>query len=520
MRNIRIPVLAAVLLGGFFAFANAQTYPGIFACAAHQWMSSIGIGGNPSCSQPAAADLSNGTTGSGGVVLATGPTISSAALNGANIQQALQTSGAITPTALAADVNDYNPTGLATATSIRQDGGAANRNITGLTAQAGGTEVSVFNIGANNLVLKTQSVSSAAANRFAIGADVTLAPGQSATLWYDGAASRWIAKSAYTIAGGAPAGTVTSVATTYPICGGPITTSGTGTYCGPTFSGRLTFTSATALNFGPLNGDTIRINGTVLQIPSGGIAGCGNTSVFVNGAGSSNLASSTFYYVYAFSNSGTVTCDFRTDGNKHLPDSTAGNIGTEVRVSSGTTRDSTRTLIGAVFTNGSSQFEQDTGLQGIGAVPCLCVVSWYNRRTLSVANFPASVNPTCSAGCIFGTNYAEIDATNERIEFLSWAEDAPDFRINGSANNSISGNRVYNAIGIDNCTSSLFAFSLITSPNTLLYETVAMAASIAVSEAQHFSTLCGAVDSGIAKWSGGSPGANGDNTSNWVAVRG
>jgi hypothetical protein len=145
-----------------------------------------------------------------------------------DVTQALKTSGTITPTALAGAVNNYNPAGLATATSIRQDGGAADRNITGLTAQAGGTEVSIYNIGAtNNLILKTQNASSTAANRFALGADITLAPSQSATLWYDSAVSRWIAKSSYTVAGGAPAGSVTSVTCGTGLSGGTFTTSGT-----------------------------------------------------------------------------------------------------------------------------------------------------------------------------------------------------------------------------------------------------------------------------------------------------
>jgi hypothetical protein len=160
----------------------------------------------------------------------TGGTFSGPALTGTvNIQQNYQISGDVTPTALSGSVNDYDPTGQATASTYRIDGGAANRDITGLAGGADGRELTLFNIGAtNNLVLKNESGSSTAANRFAVGADITLAPGQSAHLWYDSTSSRWRAKAAFHPVIGGGAGSVTSVT-----CNGvTITASGT---CPPTF---------------------------------------------------------------------------------------------------------------------------------------------------------------------------------------------------------------------------------------------------------------------------------------------
>jgi hypothetical protein len=46
-----------------------------FAAVSHQWINSISTAGVPAASQPAAADLSNATTGSGSIVLATTPTL-------------------------------------------------------------------------------------------------------------------------------------------------------------------------------------------------------------------------------------------------------------------------------------------------------------------------------------------------------------------------------------------------------------------------------------------------------------
>ncbi len=56
---------------------SASTLGGVqsFAAVSHQWLNSISTSGVPAASQPAAADLSNGTTGSGAVVLATSPSL-------------------------------------------------------------------------------------------------------------------------------------------------------------------------------------------------------------------------------------------------------------------------------------------------------------------------------------------------------------------------------------------------------------------------------------------------------------
>jgi hypothetical protein len=184
-----------------------------------------------------------------------------------------------------------------------------------------------------------------------------------------------------------------------------------GTFTQSPQCGRLTFSSTTLLLFSPYNCENIRISGTSFAIPIAGITGCANTSVFVNGSGAANLAASTFYYVYAFSNSGTVTCDFRTDGNGHLPDNTAGNIGTEVRVSSGTTRDSTRTLIGIIFTNGSSQFVDAQ------------TASWFNQR-------PKSVNLSSTT-----------TSTSTAQTFVTWAGNSIMVTASGTLNNTTTQNQ-------------------------------------------------------------------------------
>lgn len=123
-------------------------------------------------------------------------------------------SASISPSTLSGDVNDYNPTGLSTTNFVRINGGAADRNITGLQAPSLSGVVTLVNVGTtNNLVLKNQSGSSSATNRFltAGGTDVTLTPGASAACWYDPTTTRWRVGSA---GGGGGGFTIESISTT------------------------------------------------------------------------------------------------------------------------------------------------------------------------------------------------------------------------------------------------------------------------------------------------------------------
>lgn len=109
--------------------------------------------------------------------------------------------GDLSPSQITADQNDYNPSGLASATVLRISSDAS-RNITGLSGGGDGRIVAIVNVGANNIVLKDASTSSSAGNRFSFGADVTLAGKQSAVLWYDAIDGRWKLLAAPQAAGG------------------------------------------------------------------------------------------------------------------------------------------------------------------------------------------------------------------------------------------------------------------------------------------------------------------------------
>lgn len=96
----------------------------------------------------------------------------------------------ISPSQITSDQNDYNPTSLSTAACLRLNSDAS-RNVTGLQGGASGRLLAIYNVGSNAIVLKDESASSSAANRFALDSDLTLSGDTSCVLQYDGTSSRW-----------------------------------------------------------------------------------------------------------------------------------------------------------------------------------------------------------------------------------------------------------------------------------------------------------------------------------------
>lgn len=98
----------------------------------------------------------------------------------------------ISPAQLTAAADNWNPTGLSTATVVRLSGDSGFRIISGITAPASPKELTLTNVGTDYPVLITrEDVASSAANRFAIEKDIPLYPGQTATFFYDNTSNRW-----------------------------------------------------------------------------------------------------------------------------------------------------------------------------------------------------------------------------------------------------------------------------------------------------------------------------------------
>src|SRR3954469_23302561 len=85
--------------------------------------------------------------------------------------------GVISPPQITANQNDYNPTGAATA-SVLQLSSDASRSISGLAGGAEGRAVCIINVGSQPVTLLDESASSTAANRFTLGASLTVAAKQ------------------------------------------------------------------------------------------------------------------------------------------------------------------------------------------------------------------------------------------------------------------------------------------------------------------------------------------------------
>jgi len=103
----------------------------------------------------------------------------------------------LTPSAITADQNDYSPTD-GFVSSIWRLSSDASRTITGIaagsaTTGAPGQELTLINVGSNNIVLAHQDTNSSASNRVISpsGANVTLLPNASASLMYDDTTARW-----------------------------------------------------------------------------------------------------------------------------------------------------------------------------------------------------------------------------------------------------------------------------------------------------------------------------------------
>jgi len=102
--------------------------------------------------------------------------------------------GAISPTQITSDQNNYTPTNFLTSNVIRLDADSSFRTITGLgdATQTDGMRIILRNISANTILLSNQNTASTAANRFDFGGyDLPLFSKSEVSVTYDGTLARW-----------------------------------------------------------------------------------------------------------------------------------------------------------------------------------------------------------------------------------------------------------------------------------------------------------------------------------------
>ncbi len=106
--------------------------------------------------------------------------------------QQFRLSGDISPTAIAAQADNYDPTNLATSTTLRLTL-TGDQTITGIVGGVDGRILILHNIDTVDTLTLADDVTSTAANRFYLSGSTNLAvaPEQSVILRYDATSSRW-----------------------------------------------------------------------------------------------------------------------------------------------------------------------------------------------------------------------------------------------------------------------------------------------------------------------------------------
>ncbi|WP_291854904.1 hypothetical protein [Bradyrhizobium sp.] len=206
-----------------------------------------------------------------------------------DIKQSLQLTGDISPSQITADQNDYNPPELSTAARLRLNSDAA-RNITGLQGGTDGRVLYIHNVGSFDIALIDESALSTAANRFALTANLTLAPDAVCELQYDSTSLRWRSVGAAGGGGGAAAATQAEMEAV----------SSTTVYTSP---GRQHFHPGSAKGFVKWNGSTSTID-----------ASYGVTSLTDNGIGDFTVNFATAFSSANYAPSGMVRKNSGTNG--------------------------------------------------------------------------------------------------------------------------------------------------------------------------------------------------------------
>lgn len=163
---------------------------------------------------------------------------------------------------------------------------------------------------------------------------------------------------------------------------------------------QLIYVSTTSIKLSPFNGNNLVIAGTPRKLPTSGVT--------LTNAG---MAVSTLYYIYAYWTGTTIALEF--SATSHVADATTG-----VEAKSG---DSTRTLVGMLYTNPSAQFTD-------GATSRL-VASWFHRKSVGGG-------VTTSGTITFSSVSSAEISTSVRVLFLNWANEAVDIKATGQYTNN------------------------------------------------------------------------------------
>jgi hypothetical protein len=163
---------------------------------------------------------------------------------------------------------------------------------------------------------------------------------------------------------------------------------------------RLTLSGGNLL-LSPYFGNLLTIDGVPRVIPDAGVT-----------LGTGGTVGATFYYIYAYMNSGTMTIEASTT----VP---VAQTGTGLKQKTG---DTTRTLVGAAYT--------DTGPAWADTDGKLWVLSYFNRKIKKSVTRLTADRTTTSA------TYAELNS-EIRNQFISWSDEVARGRLVSTTNSGL-----------------------------------------------------------------------------------
>lgn len=216
------------------------------------------------------------------------------------------------------------------------------------------------------------------------------------------------------------------------------------------------------------NGSLLAINGVNQVIPSGGVS-----------LAPTGLTPSTFYYIYAYMNGGTMTLEASA---------------TAPALSSTTgfwfkTGDATRTLVGAVYVVTGPAFQDSlTGR---------FVLTWFNRSQKTARLYTATTSKS-------GSTLAEI-SSSYRNQFIAWGDNEAKASLQSNITCDTALQDVITNIGLDGTTSAASVLpgnriNRVTATQSSDMRGINLAATFTPTVGLHYITPLGAVSGGIGAW--------------------
>lgn len=240
---------------------------------------------------------------------------------------------------------------------------------------------------------------------------------------------------------------------------------------------RLSVKSTTSVTLQPYKGQLLWINGKAEKIPSGGVD-----------MGTGGLTSATTYNLYAYMSSVSVMTLTATI-SAHATDTTAGNVGVEIKSGAGT-----HTLVGQVRLNAAVNF--------VNTVTQRFCINWFNRPSLTGFNGFTAARTTTSS------SFVELNS-EIRIEFLIWADQVADLIGNIIVGAGILTGVAVTSFGFDGTTAEDAVGLMEQAANQNENGATFGMAKIGLAEGYHYVTLLGKSSDGVstAAWNGAAAGA-------------